>query len=241
MHEMTCDSCAVRNRALCGALTREELGRLNAIARFRDVPAGHIIMTDTEPAPHFANVVSGVVKLTKTLPDGRQQIVGLQFPSNFLGRPFGPRSPFFAEAATSVRLCTYPRSQFESLLREFPGLEHRLFEHTLNELDAARDWMLLLGRKTAMEKVASFLLMVAQRAGDAGCKASPASNSAKFELPLTRTDIADFLGLTIETVSRQMSRLKSRGYIKLEGARAIIVPDVEKLGQLSEPTGQESL
>jgi CRP/FNR family transcriptional regulator len=229
-----CEHCAVRHRALCGALTNEEIGYLNQISRQRVIPSGQTILSDHERPDYFANVIRGVVKLTKTLPDGRQQIVGLQFPSDFLGRPFGAHTSFFAEAATDVELCCFPKTQFEGLMQRFPGIEHRLFEHTLDELDSAREWMLLLGRKTAAEKVASFLLMIARRITQVGCKAAPGVAEARFELPLTRADMGDYLGLTIETVSRQITKLKTDGVIRLENGRWISVPKILRLEQAAE-------
>lgn len=231
---IACEHCAVRHRALCGALSNEEITFLNQISRQRTISSGQTILADNERPDYFANVVHGVVKLSKTLPDGRQQIVGLQFPSDFLGRPFGDHTPFFAEAATDVELCCFPKTQFESLMQRFPGIEHRLFEHTLDELDSAREWMLLLGRKTAAEKVASFLLMIARRASQVGCKALPGAPDALFELPLTRSDMGDYLGLTIETVSRQITRLKTDGVIRLESGRWISVPKLARLEQAAE-------
>jgi CRP/FNR family transcriptional regulator len=230
----SCEACAVRHKALCGALSNDELTKLNAIARNRKLEAGQTILSDHEAPSYFANIVDGVVKLTKTLADGRQQIVGLQFASDFLGRPFRDQSPYFAEAATDVELCTFPKAQFEGLVREFPGLEHRLFEHTLDELDAAQEWMVLLGRKTAEERVASLLLMVAKRMSAVGCQSASGLNFVEFDLPLTRTDIADHLGLTIETVSRQFTRLRSMGLIKLKGTRTVIVPDISALEDIAE-------
>ena len=131
-----------------------------------------------------------------------------------------------------MQLCTFEKTQFERLTKDFRDLEHRLFEHTLDELDAAQEWMLLLGRKSAEEKVASFLLMVARRMQSVGCKHS--GGPTRFDLPLARAEIADFLGLTIETVSRQFTRLKVDKYISLEGSRTIIVLDMERLRALSE-------
>jgi CRP/FNR family transcriptional regulator len=231
---IACDHCAVRHRALCGALSHDEIAQLNQISRQRTLAAGQTILSDHERPDYFANVVHGVVKLSKTLPDGRQQIVGLQFPSDFLGRPFGDHSPFFAEAATDVSLCCYPKAQFEQLMQRFPGIEHRLFEHTLDELDSAREWMLLLGRKTAAEKVASFLLMIARRASQVGCTSQPNTPDARFELPLTRADMGDYLGLTIETVSRQITKLKTDGIIRLETGRWISVAKLSRLEQAAE-------
>lgn len=230
-----CDACAIRHRAVCGSLTRDEILQLNQIARHKHVSAGQTILTDHERPEYFANIIAGVVKLTKTLADGRQQIVGLQFPSDFIGRPFGSRSPYYAEAATDVTLCTFGKERFERLLMQHPGIEHRLFEHTLDELDAAQEWMLLLGRKSASEKVASFLLMIARRSRQVTCEANKDGlHFAKFDLPLTRADIGDYLGLTIETVSRQMTRLKSQGIIKLEGMRTVIVPELDHLAEAAE-------
>jgi CRP/FNR family transcriptional regulator, anaerobic regulatory protein len=232
-HPLRCDTCAVRHRAICGALTRPEIERLNAMAHTKLLPPGHIILRDNEQPNYFANIISGVVKLTKSLGDGRQQIVGLQFASDFLGRPFRDVSPYHAEAVTDVQLCTFEKTQFERLAKEFHDFEHRLFENTLDELDAAQEWMLLLGRKSAEEKVASFLLMVGRRMQSIGC--TPQSNAqARFELPLARAEIADFLGLTIETVSRQFTRLKVDKVIQLEGSRTIIITDMRQLQLISE-------
>lgn len=230
----TCDACAVRRRAVCGALSDDEISRLNAIARFRRYAPGQVILRDNEEPDYFGNVVAGVVKLTKSLSDGRQQIVGLQFPSDFLGRPFRPRNPYFAEAASEVTLCTFERSRFERLVAEFPGVERRLFEHTLDELDAAQEWMLLLGRKSAGEKVATFLLMVARRTRQIGCDPTISLDFTRFDLALSRSEIADFLGLTIETVSRQMTGLKRSGVVELEGTRTVTVPSVARLERAAE-------
>jgi CRP/FNR family transcriptional regulator len=105
----------------------------------------------------------------------------------------------------------------------------------LDELDAAREWMLLLGRKSAQEKVASLLLLVARRVPNIGCQHTPSMNFSRFALPLTRADVADHLGLTLETVSRQISRLKTRGVIELAENREIVVPD---LGVLAAAAGE---
>ncbi|GAB4230191.1 MAG: transcriptional regulator FnrN [Methyloligellaceae bacterium] len=224
-----CDYCVVRHKAICAALSEQELSDFNRIARQRKIAAGRTITNTGDTEIAFANIISGVVKLTKTLPDGRQQIVGLQFPPDFLGRIFAEESPYNAEAATDVVLCAFPRDGFEAMLRRYPGLEHRLFQNTLDELDAAREWMLLLGRKSAREKVATFLHMIARRAGALGCSHVPDMNQARFTLPLTRSDTADYLGLTLETVSRQITNLKKNGIIELTDTREIVVPDMAAL------------
>lgn len=223
-----CETCAVRHRAICGALSDSEIQHLNAIAHHRRLAPGSIILDDEEQPDYFANIISGVVKLTKSLPDGRQQIVGLEFASDFIGRPYRKSSPYRAEAVTDVHLCTYDRGRFERLAKELPDFERRLFNQTLDELDAAQEWMVLLGRKNAEERVASFLLMVARRIEVIGCE--PVEESGRrFELPLTRAEIADFLGLTLETVSRQFTKLKVANVVGLDPNRNIAILDLERL------------
>lgn len=236
---LRCEHCSIRHQAVCGAMNDAEIESLNAIAHRRKYTAGQIIVSDQEPADFFANVLSGTIKLTKTLPDGRQQIVGLLFPPDFLGRAYSRSNPYFAEAATDVELCCFSHQSFERVIGEHPDLQHRLFERTLDELDAARDWMLLLGRKTAEEKLASFLVLLAKRSLLTRCdRGAGATRSAVFDLPLTRADIADFLGLTIETVSRQLTKLKAQGAIRLTGNRTVEVPDSVLLQHIA---GQDSL
>jgi CRP/FNR family transcriptional regulator, anaerobic regulatory protein len=221
-----CASCEARHRGICGALEPDQLVALAKSSVKHRKAGGSELVGDAEQVDSYANVLSGVVKLTKTLPDGRQQIVGLQFAPDFLGRPFRVESMINAEAATDVALCSFPRAALERMIRTSPELEHRLYEQSLRELDEARSWMLALGRKTAAEKVASFLLMIARHIDPT---ADPERNTATFDLPLSRLDIADFLGLTIETVSRQLTRLRSDGIISIENTRHVTVPDLARL------------
>ncbi|MDF1721056.1 MAG: Crp/Fnr family transcriptional regulator [Minwuia sp.] len=232
-HKTRCEMCAIRHRAVCGALSNDELAAMNAISRQRILASGEPILSADEEISWFGNIVSGTVKLTKLMSDGRQQIVGLQFPPDFLGRAFKQRSPYFAEAATEVELCIFPKPAFERILKEKPGLELRLFQDTLDELDAARDWMLLLGRKTAAEKVASFLHMIARRSPMIGCAHLADAGDIQFQMPLNRSEIADYLGLTIETVSRQIGRLKADGVLQLHATREFSVLDMDRLARIS--------
>jgi CRP/FNR family transcriptional regulator len=218
-----CASCTIRHRAVCSYCGPDELAKLDAIKFYRNFVPGQEIVAAGEETDFLGSVVDGVVALSKTMADGRRQTVGLMFPSDFLGRPMRPIAPYDAVAVTPVRLCLFARSRFERALRETPVLEKRLLEMTLDELDAARDWMLLLGRKTAQEKIATFLSILARRA--AALESTPLDTALKFELPLTREAIADYLGLTIETVSRQITGLRKAGVIELADARSIRVPD----------------
>lgn len=228
-----CSGCAVRNMSLCGALSDREIGALNAISSRRNLQAGEIYAVEGDEAVSFANVVSGVAKLVRGLEDGREQIVGLLFPSDFMGRTFGQGRPalipYTVEAATELELCTFTSTGFEAVVEDHPALERKLLERTLGELDAARDWMLLLGRKSAGERVATFLHHIARRCGSMGCAASHGPGDG-FDLPLSRSDMADFIGLTIETVSRQISKLRKDGILVMDGTRRIAAVDLERLG-----------
>jgi CRP/FNR family transcriptional regulator, anaerobic regulatory protein len=219
---LLCQSCEARHQGFCGALTPEQLLALSRHTRRVHHPAGDELLADAEPITSYGNVLHGVVKLSKVLEDGRQQVVGLQFAPDLLGRLFAKESRVTAEAASDVELCMVPKSAMETLLQENPALEHRVMLQTLRELDEARDWMVTLGRKTAAEKVASFLYLIASHI-------DPAGDVTTFDLPLGRADIGDFLGLTIETVSRQMSKLKADGVIEIENHRHVSVPDLARL------------
>jgi CRP/FNR family transcriptional regulator, anaerobic regulatory protein len=223
-----CQSCEARHRGMCGVLDASELVDLaRHTHKARHAPGSELIGDSTE-IRSYANVMKGVVKLSKVLEDGRQQLVGLQFAPDFLGRLFATESVVTAEAASEVDLCVVPKRALEALMADNPALEHRLMQQTLRELDEAREWMVTLGRKTAQEKVASFLFLIASHADP-----SHAKEAVRFDLPLSRADIADFLGLTIETVSRQMTKLRQSGAIHIENNRHVEVTDIERLRDLA--------
>jgi CRP/FNR family transcriptional regulator len=221
-----CAACEARHHGICGALTAEQLTLLAKASSKSKAEEGAELIGEAQAVESYSNVLSGVVKLTKMLSDGRQQIVGLQFAPDFVGRPFRTESTLTAEAATDVELCSFPRTTVERMMAEQPDLEHRLLRQALKELDQARDWMLTLGRKTAAEKVASFLLMIARNIDPA---MRPEQRAIVFDLPLSRAEIGDFLGLTIETVSRQFTRLRTGGIIRIEQNRRVILDDIRKL------------
>ena len=222
-----CRSCEARHKGLCGALDARQLTELATHTRQTHHAAGEELIGEGGEVTSYANVMNGVIKLTKGLQDGRQQIVGLQFAPDFLGRLFEPNSKVTAEAASDVDLCKIPKSALEKLIEQNPALERRLLMQTLRELDEARDWMMTLGRKSAAEKVASLIYLIVTRI-DPGTAASN-ENSCHIDLPLTRTDIADFLGLTIETVSRQLTKLRRDKVILIVNYRHLIIDDLARL------------
>lgn len=228
-----CADCAVRDSALCASLNDDELARLNRIGRRQRLAKGETLQFAGDDSLVFANVVDGVLKLSTSTADGREQIVGLLYPADFLGRLFAVRVDYDCTALTDADLCIFPRKGFESALSDFQKLERSLLERTMAELDRTRQWMLLLGRKNAEEKVASFLLNIAERLKPEGC-AGGSDGAQTYVLPLTRGQIADVLGLTIETVSRQMTRLKSAGIIALPSTREVTILKPRRLQAMAE-------
>lgn len=226
-----CSTCPIRHRAVCSHSTPSELVELDAAKYYQDYEPGQEIVGEGEPTKAMGSVVSGVVALHKTLEDGRRQMVGLLFPSDFIGRPLRPVAPYDAVAVTPVKMCMFHRDRFERILKESSNLEHRLLEMTLDELDAARDWMLLLGRKTARERLASFLMIVIRR--QALLEKEAVRDGLIVEIPLTRESIAEFLGLTIETVSRQFTAMRKDGVLDLPDRRHAVVLDADRLQEIA--------
>lgn len=229
-----CSQCSVRDTALCRVLNPQQLTRLNRRSYRRWYPAGQLIAGVAASEDWCATVTSGVIKLSKTLSDGRQQIVTLLFPGDFLGRPYRAEFPYTAETATEVQLCCYGRDYFEDFLQEQSELKQAFLERTLDSVDAARDWMLLLGRKTARERVAALLLMILRRSS-LSCPDCDRDPPCQLSMPLSRTEMADYLGLRLETVSRQLKLLEGVGIIARTDPRSIAVCDVKALAEAAGP------
>ncbi len=222
-----CSSCPIRHRAICARCDTDELDLLAAIKTYKTIPAGQPIGWRGDDLTHFSSVVSGIASLTRTLEDGRTQMVGLLMPSDFVGRPGRDTVEFDVTAITDVTLCRFERRPFEDLVEDVPHISQRMMEMALDELAAAREWMVLLGRKTAREKIATFLEMVVRRSSIQG------QGADSFELPLTREEIADFLGLTLETISRQLTQLKKEGVVRFIDRRRFEVTDLAALHNAS--------
>jgi CRP/FNR family transcriptional regulator len=217
-----CSQCVLRNRAICAGLEPDELDALGQLGRKQRVTKGQTVVWEGDDSVVVANVIEGVLKVSMSIPDGREQIVGLVFASDFIGRPFGQQNPYSVTALTDAELCIFPRSTFDSFARQHPELEHKLLRRTLTELDRAHEWMLLLGKKTATERIATLLLEMSTRLGETGCSAD-----------LDRQQMGDVLGLTIETVSRQLSLLKAGGVINLPDRRTVAIQDRPRLQDIS--------
>ncbi|MCE0504038.1 helix-turn-helix domain-containing protein [Roseivivax sp. GX 12232] len=226
--KVACADCPIRHRAVCAEADADDLAVLESIKSYVSVPKGGSIVAAGDAFDHVSSVVAGCATMSRTLEDGRRQMVGLLLPSDFIGRPGRARSSFDIEAVSDVTLCRFERPAFEKIVRSSPNVAQRLLTMTLDELEIARDWSVLLGRMTARERVAKFLLSLVRREASAEGQ-EITDGPVVLHLPLSREAIADYLGLTIETTSRQFSALRREGLIETPSARQVVVPDVAQL------------
>lgn len=222
----SCAQCSVREKAICQSLCEADLDELNRLGRRHAISRGETLQWQGDDSMVVGNVIDGVLKLSSSSIDGRDQTLGIIFPSDFIGRPFGQKSNHSIVALTDAKVCTFPRSAFDDFARDHPDLEHRLLQRTLTDLDRTRQWMMLLGRKSATERVAAFLLEMAARLVD---EDDAERGTVRLQLPFGRQEIADLLGLTIETVSRQITKLRDDGVIDTPDRRSVVVLDGDAL------------
>jgi CRP/FNR family nitrogen fixation transcriptional regulator len=170
------------------------------------------IFGEDEPADYFYKVVTGAVRISKLMSDGRRQIGAFYLPGEIFGLETDEAHAFSAEAIGDSQVLVVKRSAFLSRATRDCAMVTEIWTQTMTHLQRARNHMLLLGRKNAQERIATFLLDMAERL----------SLSGEVELPMSRQDIADYLGLTIETVSRTLTQLERDGLISIPSSRRIV-------------------
>ncbi len=215
----SCKACNVRSRAVCGGLDEAALTAFASLGRHQSFRRGQTISWEGDDNLLCGNLLSGLVAIVASAEGGREQIVGLFRPGDFVGRIYADRAGFTLSVLTDSSLCLFPRTAFEHFMEDHPAMERTILRHMLEALDDARERMLMLARKSASERIAGFLV------GMNESLAGPGKGGAVFDLPLTRGQIAEILGLTIETVSRQLTRLKGAGIIRFKGARQVEILD----------------
>jgi CRP/FNR family transcriptional regulator len=204
-----CSECSVRRLSACALLDTDEIREIEHLARHAHLAACETVFAQEDIATSFYNVLEGSLRLYKLLPDGRRQIVGFALPGDFLGMSTAGRHGFSADAIEPVTVCQFDRAAFARFSEQKPNLLRRLNDLTIRELNQARDHMVLLGRRSADEKVATFLVGWRDRLARLG------RVSTIVPLQMSRQDIADYLGLTIETVSRTLTKLERAGVIAI--------------------------
>ena len=179
---------------------------------------GQALVEAGDPAEYIFKVVSGALRAVCLLADGRRHVASFHLAGDFIGLAEQKSYSHSVEALGEARLMRYNRTSFEAVLDSDPGAGRRFFDIMRKQLAAAQDRLLLLGRKTAAERLASFLLTLADRRA-----AENGANGCEFELPMNRSDMADYLGLRIETICRLLTDLKHRRIIDLPGAHSVVV------------------
>ncbi|MFC4352604.1 helix-turn-helix domain-containing protein [Fodinicurvata halophila] len=222
-----CYRCDVRSQSLCSSLPISELGYLDRIARRQHGPAGATMIHDGAPMNFACNITRGAVRLSRLMSDGRRQVTGFLFPGDFLGLTRRQNFPFNVEAITETEYCLFGLNELDTLARDYPDLRQQLLEMACRELDSAQDQMLLLGRKSALERVSSFLLDVFRRQN----RWQGTDNIVTLHMP--RGDIADYLGLTIETVSRTLTRLRQDRIIDIRETYSVEILTPQGLQELT--------
>lgn len=223
-----CQGCEVRSKALCSALDCKDLKDFKALGWTIRLPAGQTLFHEGDPATRVFTVTRGMLKLYKLLGDGRRHVTGFMMPGDFLGISVDEEHAFTAEALEETQLCWFPRNRFDDFVEDHPSMERELYRTAAHELAAAHRQMLLLARKTAIERLASFLLSLAERLE----QGSRAANT--ILLPMSRSDIADYLGLTKETVSRVLSAMRRDGLIRLRAIGEVKLLDRQRLARIAE-------
>jgi len=225
-----CGGCEVRNIAVCGILECGDLASFKRLGWTLKLSPGQALFHEGDPSTRVFSLTKGTLKLYKLLADGRRHVTGFMYPGDFLGISVDDEHAFSAEALEDAQLCWFPRKRFDDFLEDHSSMERELYRMAAHELAAAHRQMLLLGRKTAHERLATFLISLADRAH------ADDSDSVIVRLPMSRSDIADYLGLTKETVSRVLSAFRRDRLIRMREIDEIEIALPKELEQLAEAT-----
>lgn len=226
--QLACHTCPVREIAACAALGPVERDELARLGHHRTLRRGETLLAAGEDNVLSATLIKGVLKVASFDSDGTERILSLIHPAGFAGELFAPASHHNVVALTDSELCVFPRREYERALERFPALGRALLRRSSNDLLESRAMLAAVTGRTAIQRLAAFLLALASAASPH--RKQPASS---FDLVLTRGEIAALLGVTIETVSRQLTKLEKDRVIRREGARGILVEDAARLANLA--------
>jgi CRP/FNR family transcriptional regulator len=226
LETLTCMTCPARKSDICGSMSDEEIRTVAASSSRIRLKQGDTLVWDGDDARHAFVVTGGTLRTSKANDDGRRQILSFMFVGQFIGIPSDHVHHYSVEALTDAEICRFERRKLEEILARYPAVDKGYRRGTARQLEMAHEHAFALGRRTAMERVAAFLYDLS----NSGC---PKTAPRTLKLPMTRGDIADFLGLTLETVSRAFSRLKSVGAIALPSAQEVEIRDEERLKALA--------
>lgn len=235
MPPTTCDLGEVPGfRDLPGALLQE----LQTICRKRSYALGQTVSEMGAQSDVIGVVSDGILRMQKSLPDGRQHVVGLLVGGDIYGRVFDGGSHFSVEAASDAEVCAFDRPKFEALLLRSPELDRLLLLNMMSELDRAHDWMIILANPRIRGRLAGFLLLLCTRFLTVDHLITLAGRSIRVHIPLSRPDVAHLLGTRVESVSRALHSLADDGMIEI--LRPDLV-DIRNIEALSEETGEPEM
>ena len=223
---LACETCPVRDRAACAVLSEEERAALASAGRMRSLRRGETLFAAGDPASACATLTSGALKVASLDAEGNEHILALVHPSGFVGEFFRPFTEHDVVALSESTLCVFAGSDMEDALERYPALARALLRRAQEDLHASRTLQALSARTSARARVAALVMGFAQ-----GASQSPCHPADTFDLPLSRGDMANMLGLTIETVSRQLSALEKEGAIRRKGKRGIELVDPALLSE----------
>ena len=225
MASLSCDTCPVRDRAACAALDEEQREELARLGPHRTLKRGEMLFAAGDDNAICATLISGALKISNFDDGGTEHILSLIHPAGFVGEMFAPLARHDVIALTDSRLCLFTRDRYEAAATRFPALGQALLRRASEDLFESRALIALMTGRTSRQRVAGFLMAMANAASD-----SPCHPTASFDLMLTRGELASLLGLTIETVSRQLTQLERDGMIRRNGPRGIELVDAARLG-----------
>lgn len=207
--------------------TSSILERAGSATARRLAPREHVFC-EGDRRTHVFQVEQGALVLYKVLPDGRRQVMGFAYPGDFLGLGATSEHNLNAQAACPARVRCIPAAALEDAAAHDPALALKLYKALAQELSATRALLVSIGQQNALERLASFLMMLVNKLDDGQDTATPV-----LHLPMRRSDIADFLGLTIETVSRTFTKLRTMGLIEIKHSTEVAVTNVQKLDDIA--------
>lgn len=225
--EPVCFHCPARMSDLCAGVPDEELKLLAAISTHLNLDPGDTLILDGDASDHVYNVVSGTLMMTRLGADGRRQILAFLLTGNFIGFSSNQLYRFNVEALTGCELCRFERKKLEPLFAAYPEMERRFRRMAARIIEASLDLVFTLGRRNATERMAAFLLHLRDAQREAA--ETPPASQAVWQIPMMRSDIADYLGLTIETVSRVLARLKAKNIVRLPTLHSFEILDEKRL------------
>jgi CRP/FNR family transcriptional regulator len=234
--EICCASCPAKSVAICSTFGLDGLSTLAPIMTRRRFLAGQEVVHQGEASDLFAIVASGFIKLSRLFADGRQQVVAILATGDCIGEITSSISHDSAQCVSDVDLCCFHKAQFEQALRDNAKLEHTLLAKIEADLQNARHWQTILGQFGAMEKIAAFLLQLCEKTAKNQCsgRGGNITGHPVMPLPLKRSEIADFLGLTIETVSRNISKMRASGIINVADSHHLEIVDLPRLKKIAQ-------